>query len=55
MLLLAAYRCFYENKIIEAIGFANRNVRTEGALSFVKLDPIIDYIRDTYDYFAQHI
>ena len=43
------------DKIMEAIGFANRNVRTEGALSLVKLEPIIDYIRDTYDYFAQHI
>ena len=43
------------DKIMEAIGFANRNVRTEGTLLLVKLDPIIDYIRDTYDYFAQHI
>ncbi|WP_028516795.1 hypothetical protein [Ruminococcus flavefaciens] len=42
-------------KLFEAIDFANRSVKTSGDMLLVKLDPIENYIIDTYDYLAQHI
>ena len=42
-------------KIIEAIGAASAGVRIPGTILLVKLDPIMNYIRDTYDYLANHI
>ncbi|MDD6059753.1 MAG: hypothetical protein PUB97_05125 [Ruminococcus sp.] len=42
-------------KLLEAIDFANRSVKASEDMLLLKLEPIENYIRDTYDYLAQHI